>query len=194
MTVDLRTAAATLQTQVVSNQRPTSDSYSLEGIVHSNTHLRVTDEDKIMIKFDNELITEFHFIHSSSLNVGDKPPELIEPFICPEMAMNSLNSSETKNLATFDLSGKFTAQLESRCDIEKVSNKNTMFVVAVGRGGEAPKESKVFKIFSDGDKAFACRDIQNKEYQSSEVFAFDCEIINKFSTMEEVSKVWELYS
>ena len=66
-----------------------------------------------MIKIDNEFTTEFHFISCSSLNAGDTPPELIEPFICPEEAMNSLNLSSTKNLATFDLSGKFTFQLES---------------------------------------------------------------------------------
>lgn len=76
---------------------------------------------------------------------------------------------------------------------KKIGNMNTMFIVGVSREGRSPKESKVFKIFSDVNKAFACRDEQNEDYHTFEVFSFDCEITNKFRNMEEVSKVWELY-
>jgi len=146
-----------------------------------------------VIRISSEYTSEFHFIHDSSMNVGDRPPECIEPFICPQEAMNTLISSGTKHQATFDLVGRFTAQLDTVSDVEKIGNMNTMFIVGVSREGRSPKESKVFKIFSDVNKAFACRDEQNEDYHTFEVFSFDCEITNKFQNMEEVSKVWELY-
>ncbi len=149
-----------------------------------------------MKAISNEFTSVFHFIGADTLEIGDCAHQgcIIDPLICPETAMNALISSEKKGLAVYDLEGLFSHQLSSVSEISQFTSATTLFVVAVGRNGDKPKESKVFKMYSEGQKAFTeCKKL-NKDYHVSEVFVFDCKITHKFKTMEDVGKVWQLYA
>jgi len=143
---------------------------------------------------ESEFTSEFHIIEKDNLEIGGVIPSSwdLEPFICPEEAMSAMKSKNDDTLATYDLSGYFTHQLSEVSQAEQFDSKTTLFVVGVSRGGSTPKESKVYKLFSDAKLAFAARDKANVDYQCYEIFVYDCKIVSKFKNLEDVAKVWEL--